>query len=152
MVGRRRRRPASVQGSLLLTLPTFVHAGFEARGLIFGAPLALALKVPFVPLRKPKKLPGKKERRPRWGRAPPPPLLHHSSTPTQTTNHLFFKHTAGDVIYADYITEYSTDRIEMHSDAVKPGQKVVLIDDLVATGGTLRELVTVLLGYLSILR
>ena len=33
-------------------------AGFEARGLIFGAPLALALKVPFVPLRKPGKLPG----------------------------------------------------------------------------------------------
>ena len=32
--------------------------GFDARGLIFGAPLALALKVPFVPLRKPGKLPG----------------------------------------------------------------------------------------------
>lgn len=34
-------------------------AGFEARGLIFGAPLALALQVPFVPLRKPGKLPGR---------------------------------------------------------------------------------------------
>ena len=33
-------------------------AGFEARGLIFGAPLALMLKVPFIPLRKPGKLPG----------------------------------------------------------------------------------------------
>lgn len=33
-------------------------AGFEARGLIFGAPLALALNIPFVPLRKPGKLPG----------------------------------------------------------------------------------------------
>lgn len=32
--------------------------GFEARGLIFGAPLALALNIPFVPLRKPGKLPG----------------------------------------------------------------------------------------------
>jgi len=46
---------------------------------------------------------------------------------------------AGEVIYADYITEYSTDRIEMHADAVKPGQRVLLIDDLVATGGTLRK-------------
>ena len=35
-----------------------VVAGFEARGLIFGAPLALALGVAFVPLRKPGKLPG----------------------------------------------------------------------------------------------
>jgi adenine phosphoribosyltransferase len=34
------------------------RAGFEARGLIFGAPLAIELGVPFVPLRKPKKLPG----------------------------------------------------------------------------------------------
>ena len=45
---------------------------------------------------------------------------------------------AGKTIYADYITEYSTDRIEMHIEAVQPGQRVVLIDDLVATGGTLR--------------
>ena len=35
-----------------------LHAGFEARGLIFGAPLALALGAAFVPLRKPGKLPG----------------------------------------------------------------------------------------------
>jgi hypothetical protein len=35
-----------------------MRAGFEARGLIFGAPLALALKCAFVPLRKPGKLPG----------------------------------------------------------------------------------------------
>ena len=40
--------------SLTLTTP----AGFEARGFIFGAPLALALKCAFVPLRKPGKLPG----------------------------------------------------------------------------------------------
>lgn len=46
---------------------------------------------------------------------------------------------AGETIYADYITEYSTDRIEMHVGAVKAGQRVVLIDDLVATGGTLSE-------------
>lgn len=44
---------------------------------------------------------------------------------------------AGEFIHADYITEYSTDRIEMHVGAVQAGQRVVLIDDLVATGGTL---------------
>jgi adenine phosphoribosyltransferase len=36
----------------------------------------------------------------------------------------------------DYALEYGTDRIEMHVDAVKPGQKVLLVDDLLATGGT----------------
>ena len=75
-------------------------AGFEARGLIFGAPLALALGVPFVPLRKPGKLPG-------------------------------------ETVSAEYITEYSTDVIEMHTGAVQRGQHVLLVDDLIATGGTL---------------
>ena len=45
--------------------------------------------------------------------------------------------SAGETIYADYVTEYSTDRIEMHVGAIKPGNKTVLIDDLIATGGTL---------------
>jgi adenine phosphoribosyltransferase len=36
----------------------------------------------------------------------------------------------------DYALEYGTDRIEMHVDAVRPGQRVLLADDLVATGGT----------------
>lgn len=44
---------------------------------------------------------------------------------------------AGETLHADYITEYSTDRIEMHVGAVQSGQRVVLIDDLIATGGTL---------------
>ncbi|KAL6781373.1 hypothetical protein ACKKBG_A10885 [Auxenochlorella protothecoides x Auxenochlorella symbiontica] len=77
-----------------------VVAGFEARGLIFGAPLALALKVPFVPLRKPGKLPGA-------------------------------------TVSVEYKTEYSVDKIEMHIGAVKEGQRVLLVDDLIATGGTL---------------
>ncbi|KAG2450782.1 hypothetical protein HYH02_004619 [Chlamydomonas schloesseri] len=77
-----------------------VVAGFEARGLIFGAPLALALGAAFVPLRKPGKLPG-------------------------------------DKISEEYKTEYSTDKIEMHVGAIQPGQRVVLVDDLIATGGTL---------------
>jgi adenine phosphoribosyltransferase len=78
-----------------------VVAGFEARGLIFGAPLALALGCAFVPLRKPGKLPG-------------------------------------ETVSESYITEYSTDKIEMHTGAVTAGQRVLLVDDLIATGGTLR--------------
>lgn len=37
----------------------------------------------------------------------------------------------------EYKTEYSTDSIEMHADAIKPGDSVLLIDDLLATGGTI---------------
>ena len=36
----------------------------------------------------------------------------------------------------DYALEYGTDRLEMHEDAVRPGEKVLLVDDLIATGGT----------------
>ena len=36
----------------------------------------------------------------------------------------------------DYELEYGSDRVEMHSDAVQPGQRVLLVDDLIATGGT----------------
>jgi adenine phosphoribosyltransferase len=39
---------------------------------------------------------------------------------------------------ASYITEYSIDTLEMHKDAIQPGQKVVIVDDVVATGGTIR--------------
>ena len=42
-----------------------------------------------------------------------------------------------DVVWQEYDLEYGTAVIEMHRDAVKPGQKVVLIDDLLATGGTM---------------
>eukprot|EP00850_Spirogloea_muscicola_P015401 SM000117S25521 [mRNA] locus=s117:261686:263585:- [translate_table: standard] len=77
-----------------------VVAGVEARGFIFGPPIALALGAKFVMIRKPKKLPG-------------------------------------EVIYEEYTLEYGTDRIEMHQGAVEPGDKALLIDDLVATGGTL---------------
>jgi len=37
---------------------------------------------------------------------------------------------------AEYALEYGTDSVEMHTDAIKPGQRVLLIDDLIATGGT----------------
>ncbi|XP_020590126.1 adenine phosphoribosyltransferase 1-like isoform X1 [Phalaenopsis equestris] len=77
-----------------------VVAGVEARGFIFGPPIALAIGAKFVPLRKPKKLPG-------------------------------------EVISEEYLLEYGTDKIEMHVGAVQPDDRAVVIDDLIATGGTL---------------
>uniref|UniRef100_A0A0E0H2V7 adenine phosphoribosyltransferase n=3 Tax=Oryza TaxID=4527 RepID=A0A0E0H2V7_ORYNI len=75
-------------------------AGIEARGFIFGPAIALAIGAKFIPLRKPKKLPG-------------------------------------EVISETYILEYGTDCLEMHVGATEPGERVVVVDDLVATGGTL---------------
>jgi adenine phosphoribosyltransferase len=98
--------PAAFQDSIDLFVARYkdqnikVIAGIEARGFIFGPPLALALGAKFVPLRKPRKLPG----------------------PT---------------IGVDYSLEYGTDRIEMHVGAVQAGERVVIIDDLIATGGTM---------------
>jgi adenine phosphoribosyltransferase len=43
----------------------------------------------------------------------------------------------GKLISHDYALEYGTDTIEIQDDAVKPGQKVVILDDLLATGGTM---------------
>ena len=43
-----------------------------------------------------------------------------------------------EVIRKEYALEYGTATVEMHKDAIKPGQRVVLIDDLIATGGTMR--------------
>ncbi|KAM0906325.1 hypothetical protein ACQ4PT_016833 [Festuca glaucescens] len=77
-----------------------VVAGVEARGFIFGPPIALGIGAKFVPLRKPKKLPG-------------------------------------EVISEEYSLEYGTDKIEMHVGAVQPNDRVVIVDDLIATGGTL---------------
>ncbi|XP_022132221.1 adenine phosphoribosyltransferase 1-like [Momordica charantia] len=77
-----------------------VVAGIEARGFIFGPPIALAIGAKFVPMRKPKKLPGQ-------------------------------------VISEEYSLEYGTDKIEMHVGAVEAGERALVIDDLIATGGTL---------------
>lgn len=78
--------------------------GTEARGFLFGAPVALALGVGFVPVRKPGKL--------------PPPVLSES-----------------------YELEYGTDTLEIHSDAIAPNDNVLVIDDLLATGGTVEATV-----------
>ena len=75
-------------------------AGTEARGFLFGAPLALELGIGFVPVRKPNKLPR-------------------------------------DVLSESYELEYGKDTLEIHKDAISPGDKVLLIDDLLATGGTI---------------
>ena len=41
-----------------------------------------------------------------------------------------------ETVSVEYELEYGTATIEMHKDAIKPGQRVVIIDDLIATGGT----------------
>ncbi len=43
----------------------------------------------------------------------------------------------GPTVALDYALEYGSDRIEIQADAVEPGQRVVIIDDLLATGGTM---------------
>ncbi len=83
--------------------------GTEARGFLFGAPLAYALGVGFVPVRKKGKLPGK------------------------TSGH-------------EYALEYGHDRIEMHDDAIAAGERVLVIDDLLATGGTAQATVMLVRG------
>lgn len=43
----------------------------------------------------------------------------------------------GDKFQVDYALEYGTDALEMHKDAIEPGQRVLIVDDLLATGGTI---------------
>lgn len=76
-----------------------VILGPEARGFIFGVPVAYALGVGFVPVRKKGKLPA-------------------------------------ETVSVDYSLEYGVDILEIHKDAIKKGQKVAIVDDLLATGGT----------------
>lgn len=73
--------------------------GIEARGFIFGAPLALELGAGFVPIRKPGKLPYR-------------------------------------AVRIDYSLEYGTDALEAHEDAIGQGQRTLVVDDVLATGGT----------------
>ena len=73
--------------------------GIEARGYIFGAPLAYAIGAGFIPIRKPGKLPH-------------------------------------DTLAEDYALEYGTNSLEIHADALDRGDRVVVVDDVLATGGT----------------
>jgi adenine phosphoribosyltransferase len=52
----------------------------------------------------------------------------------------------GAVVAHDYALEYGTDRLEIQADAVKPGQRVVILDDLLATGGTMAAGISLLRG------
>lgn len=58
----------------------------------------------------------------------------------------------GEAVGIDYELEYGTDRIEMHMGAVQPGQKVLLVDDLIATGGTAMAGVSLLRGQGAVVR
>jgi adenine phosphoribosyltransferase len=74
-------------------------AAVEARGFLFAGPLALALEVGVIPVRKPGKLPA-------------------------------------DTITHEYDLEYGRDRLEMHAGVLRPGSRVLVVDDVLATGGT----------------
>jgi adenine phosphoribosyltransferase len=74
--------------------------GMESRGFILGAPVALALGVGFVPVRKAGKLPRQ---------------THAES----------------------YALEYGEATLELHRDSIAPGERVLLVDDVLATGGTM---------------
>lgn len=71
----------------------------EARGFLFGTCVAYELGIPFVPVRKPGKLPR-------------------------------------EIISEKYDLEYGTNEISIHKDAINPGEKILIVDDLLATGGT----------------
>ena len=81
--------------------------GPEARGFLFGCPVALALNCGFVPVRKPGKLPR-------------------------------------EVVSQSYDLEYGSNEIQMHSDSIQPGQNVLIVDDLLATGGTVDAAVSLI--------
>lgn len=74
-------------------------AGPEARGFLFGCPVAYKLNAGFIPVRKPGKLPR-------------------------------------ETISEEYTLEYGTNNVSIHADSIQPGQNVIIVDDLLATGGT----------------
>lgn len=76
----------------------------EARGFIFGTPIAERLGVSFAPIRKKGKLPYR-------------------------------------TIVETYMKEYGPDELHMHEDAIKKGQKILIVDDLLATGGTTEAMI-----------
>ena len=81
--------------------PVDAVAAVEARGFLFAAPLALTLRKPLIPLRKPGKLP-------------------------------FHTHSLR------YDLEYGSAELHVHTDGLVKGSRVLLVDDLLATGGTMR--------------
>lgn len=53
----------------------------------------------------------------------------------------------GEVRRNTYSLEYGTDTLEIHADAIRPGQRVVIVDDLLATGGTMRACCDLVAGF-----
>ncbi|KAA9000146.1 adenine phosphoribosyltransferase [Affinibrenneria salicis] len=102
--------PAAYAASIEMLTSRYRDAGItkvvgtEARGFLFGAPVALALGVGFVPVRKPGKLPR-------------------------------------ETLKETYDLEYGQDSLEIHRDSIKPQDNVLVIDDLLATGGTVEATV-----------
>jgi len=78
-----------------------IIVGPEARGFIFGCPIASEMGIGFIPVRKPGKLPR-------------------------------------ETVEQEYSLEYGTNVLSMHKDAIQPGQRVLIVDDLLATGGTMK--------------
>jgi adenine phosphoribosyltransferase len=105
--------PLAYAASIELLVARFLDSGItkvvgtEARGFLFGAPVALSLGVGFVPVRKPGKLPR-------------------------------------ETISESYALEYGTDKLEIHTDSIKPGDNILIIDDLLATGGTVEATVNLI--------
>ena len=64
-------------------------------------------------------------------------LLNVGFVPVRKKGKLPYK-----TITATYTLEYGTDIVEMHEDAIKPGERVVIVDDLIATGGTMEAAIT----------
>ncbi len=81
--------------------------GPEARGFIFGCPVAHEMGIGFAPVRKPGKLPR-------------------------------------EVVSYEYDLEYGSNTLCMHKDSIKPGQRVIIVDDLLATGGTVEATVKII--------
>jgi adenine phosphoribosyltransferase len=93
------RRTTDAMAAPFLDAGISCVVGVESRGFILGAPVAIALGVGFIPVRKPGKLPYR---------------------------------TAA----AEYALEYGTDRLEIHDDACAREARVLVVDDVLATGGT----------------
>ncbi|MBD1228639.1 adenine phosphoribosyltransferase [Xenorhabdus griffiniae] len=98
--------PEAYQATIDLLVARYQNTGItkivgtEARGFLFGAPVALRLGVGFIPVRKKGKLPR-------------------------------------ETLSETYDLEYGTDTLEIHKSSIKEGDKVLVIDDLLATGGTI---------------
>jgi len=99
-------KDAAAFGAALDAMQSYVQTrgadaivGIESRGFLFGTPLAARLGLPFVPIRKPGKL----------------PAAHMS---------------------IEYALEYGEGQLDIHSDALSAGESAVIVDDLLATGGT----------------